>query len=243
MKFTIQPRSFLSLPALGFFAVGLSLLSMSCRVQNKQTTTLKGYDTISGYYGTALQKIEVSAKLKGESKARRKVVGVSLAVPKFLSVLSDPILLYFDDPQKGSGTLRNNTDTSLGLPINVDMEKKQLSYSRTISGDIDRCQMIGTELDTGSFTEAAGTKNGFTVKGAMNLEMTIGYQFTGESAGGCDDPMKDFFEACYLDATKCTEDDYTLVREVFDRSVLSGLIDTSEIRSIEWVNVSMTYSD
>lgn len=213
----------------------------SCRIQNKQTVTLKGYDTISGYYSTQLQQIEAVVKVRGETEPRRRNLTVAFAIPKFLDTVTDPVLLFFDSPLKGNGTLRHNMANDQGFPVNVNMDDRSLSYSQSANSKVEKCMLLGDELDTGSYTEALGDQNGFSVKGTIRITFSLGYRFVGDAEGDCIGPMANFFEACYLDASKCNQSDGNLIHSIFDRYVNSGVLNSNEIRNVESVRLFMRY--
>lgn len=223
--------------------VTISLLTLSaCRVRNHQSTTLKGYDTLSGYYSTNLQTITGTVKLKSESDSRIHRLPVAQAVESYVAVFADPPLLYFDNPLKNMGTIRNHADPSLGIPIIVDPDSKSLSFSREAKGTIDQCNLIGSETRIGSFNGGVvGTKNGYNTRGTMSLSLKMGYTFQSDLPNGCDLALTDFFEKCFNDPQTCTDSENELIHSIFDRYVNGGIIKNNEIHLVESVSIEMKY--
>ena len=226
-----------SLPILAAL-VGLS----GCRLKNEETTHLSGYDTVSGYYGSTLTGIVGTVKLRDEATPRTRPLSTSFAYDPYLNAISDPVLVYVDSPLTKQGSLRNNADTSVGLPVGIDFDRKTIGTDVSLRSTIDDCAMDESEQHVGNISDAPLVVGKFNERGRMSGTFTYGFVFSGLSAAdGCVAPLADFFESCYLNATHCTEKDAQRVRNVFDRWVTAGIIDATDIHRVESLKLMMTY--
>ncbi len=220
---------------------GLALSFSACRVKNEQSTQLYGYDTLSGQYATALQSVKATVKLKGDPE---KVASIpfTYAYKEVVQVMSDPILFYFEDPIKGTASIRNVSSTDRGFSVNANAQSMAVFYSSAANVVVSGCRLTEDVTRQGGLNASPGTRNGYQTRGFLRLDYGMEYSWTAATATtDCTEALTNFFSACYQDASVCAEADYALIHSILDPFVLTGLLTVPEIEKLERVRLVMEY--
>lgn len=222
-----------------------SLLFAGCEFGNKTKTTLTGYDVISGYYVSLPQSIRFEAQI-GNTPLKTKN-GVVNDIPDFLkAVMSNPTMLYFDDPVEGIGSIRSRLDTANGIPTYINDKLGNFGASSTAASEIPGCRLTQEKVNFGTFTQLASTVlvSGVKARGTLSLDFTLGYTLTGEDID-CN-PMRAQFKSCYVDGIGCSTDSGSIfyrpfVKETFDPYINVGLITADDIASFKSIGYNAVY--
>jgi hypothetical protein len=228
-------------------AVAISVVALisGCQFGNRETTLLSGYDVISGYYSTLPQSIAFHAQI-GTGTAR-DVNGLVNQIPDFLkSLMGDPVLLYYDSPTNGVGTIRANDNTDLFLATKIDDSAGTFGYSSTATQNISGCEFREEITTSGTFAQGSATPtvDGFPVRGNLGLDYSATYTLTGDDAD-CD-ALRASLQSCYSDGTGCSPNSGDAlygpyVEQVFGPIIGAGVMTESEISSARSVGYHAVY--
>ncbi len=218
-----------------------ALTLTGCQFGNKNTTELKGYDTISGYYSSLPQSISFHAQI-GAGPARDQN-GLVNQMPDFMkSVMANPTMLYYDDPLNGIGSLRSHSNTGLGIPTKISDRLSTFGVSTSASAIVAGCKFLEETVHTGSFSQSSTTSviAGLTVRGNIAIDYSITYSFVGQDVD-CN-PLRASMKSCYTDNAGCSTDPNSIfyrpfVTQVFAPLINAGVMTDTEIPSA----VSVTY--
>lgn len=204
-----------------------------CEFGNKESTSLSGYDTISGYYLTLPQTISFNSEVVG-SAPRQKDTPVS-GMPDFMkTVMANPTVLAFDDPIKGLGSIRSRSNTNIGFYTLINANAGTLGASDEESATMNGCQFVKTVTTSGTFSQLLTQQqaSGVWARGKLALDFDYQYETQGEDSECA--AMRGIFKTCYVDGTGCSTDQNSvfysgLVNEIFAPFIAAGMITTDEI--------------
>jgi hypothetical protein len=230
---------------VGATALGIALSGCDARIGNHQTTTLTGYDVISGYYASLPQTISFHAQVG--TGAARIVNGTVTQMPLYLkTVMGNPTMLYYDNPLTGVGTLRSHANTDVYVITKIQDSLGKFGASTSASATVSGCQFIEEITTSGGFTQAptTSTVGGYTVRGNLSLDYSANYSLVGEDAD-CD-AMRATFQSCYSNNVGCSTTEGTVfyrpyVEQVFGSLVDAGVITEAEISSTRSLGYHATY--
>lgn len=231
--------------ALGAVVIGLALSGCNPKLGNHQNTTLTGYDVISGYYASLPQTIAFHAQV-GTGAARNVSAPVN-RMPLYLkTVMGNPVMLYYDNPLSGVGTIRSHENTDVYVITRIQDSLGKFGASTSASATVSGCQFIEEITTNGSFTQAATTSTiaGHTVRGNLALDFSANYSLVGEDPD-CD-AMRATFQSCYSNGVGCSTTEGTVfyrpyVEQVFGSLVDAGVITEAEISSTRSLGYHATY--
>ncbi len=228
------------------FLIGLCVLTLpGCYFGNRSKTTLKGYDTISGFYTSLPQTVTFEATIGNAPK--RSKSGTINDIPEILkAIMANPTMLYFDDPIEGIGSIRSHLDSSTGFPTYIEDAAGTFGASISSGGQVPGCLLSKNVVTSGTFAQlpATQTLSGFTVRGSLSLDYTHTVFLTGEDID-CN-PLRARIQSCYTDGVGCSTDpnsvlNRTFLKEAFDPCVNIGLITSAEISAFKSVSYHATY--
>ena len=226
--------------------LGLGALALvGCEFGNKNATQLSGYDVISGYYSTLPQSISFHAQIG--TGAARNASGTVTQMPAFMKALmGNPVMLFFDNPISGDGSLRAHIDTTIGIATKIQDRVGTFGYSDSASGISSGCKLQQDTVNSGSFSQAAATSviAGLTVRGKLTLDYTISTTLIGDDVD-CD-AMRAVFKSCYIDNVGCSTDNRSIfyrafITGVFGPLINAGVMTDAEIGSARMVSYHAIY--
>jgi hypothetical protein len=234
--------------ALAFGALALTL--SGCRVGN-YVVEPPGADTISGYYETAPQRLQVCAQLGTTTQASACVDANPSQVPAFLSVVvSNPVALIMSDLTHGYAFLVNPA-TRQQLPLDVSTTDNQtLSFNgntgtQTLWMD-PACSRQLYVQEQGSINLTDPTRNSgssLKITGRLDLVVDMAYSFDGSCAASLV-----AMQSCYTDRTQCggssDADNQNLqaaVNGVFGDFIQAGAMSATDIGQVVGLGYTVTY--
>lgn len=239
-------------PSKTFTALGtliglivLPTLLSGCKFGNKDTTTLTGFDTISGYYLSLPQTISFDATLTTGSP--RTHDGQVNEMPDLLkTVMANPTLLVFDDPIGGLGSIRSRQQTSTGFYTMIDSAAGTFGAADEVSATVSGCQFVKTVTTSGKFSQLMSQQQvaGVWARGKIALDYDVVFETLGEDSDCV--TLRTNFMNCFVNGTGCSSDSgsvyYTgLIDEMFTPFVNSGLITGSEIATTKKLHYHAAY--
>jgi hypothetical protein len=217
----------------------------ACEFGNKSTTTLTGYDTISGFYSSLPQSVSFRAKIGTE--AERNVPSTVLHIPAFIkAVMANPTMLYFDDPIGGTGSLRSHLDSEVGFATRIQDKAGTFGLSNTAYAEVSGCRFQQDIVHSGTFSQSATTTvvSDVKVRGQMSIDYALTYSLIGDDAD-CDN-MRAAFLSCYTNDIGCSTNTGSIfykpfIQLVFDPLIEAGVMTVSEIGSARLVSYRVVY--
>lgn len=231
---------------LSLGVAGASLLAASgCQFGNRTTTTLLGYDTISGYYASLPQTISFHAQI-GTTAPRNQPGNVTQMPILMKTIMGNPTYLYFDDPINGYGSIRSHTNTGIGFPTLINAGENTFGASTSGSANIGGCEFREDIITSGKFADTATTSEiaGFTARGKISLDYSVSRTFTGEAVD-CSALLTNL-KKCYTDGVGCSSDDASVfftnrVIDLFQPILDAGVATDAEITNAREIGYHATY--
>ncbi|MBS1961295.1 MAG: hypothetical protein JST04_03690 [Bdellovibrionales bacterium] len=231
---------------LGLAVAGAGLLAASgCQFGNRTSTTLLGYDTISGYYASLPQTISFHAQI-GTTAPRNQTGNVTQMPLLMKTIMANPTMLYFDDPVNGFGSIRSHANTGIGVPTIIDNTKNSYGASTSGSADVGGCEFKEEIINSGKYADTATTSvvAGYTVRGKLSLDYSVSRTFTGEAVD-CTTLLTNM-KKCYTDGVGCSSDDASVfytnrVIDTFQPILDAGVATDAEIVNARELGYHATY--
>jgi|GEM_PF-2691683 len=201
----------------GLFSLG-ALALVGCKFGNQSTTTLTGYDVISGYYSSLPQTITFHAQIG--TGAARVVSGLVNQMPDFLKgLMGNPVMLYYDNPLTKDGSLRAHSNTGLGIPTKIVDSASTFGLSESAAGISSGCKIEQDTTNSGAFVQALRTSTiaGYSVRGTISFDYAITTTLIGDDID-CN-ALRASFKSCYVDNVGCS----TATSSIFYRPFIVGI--------------------
>ncbi len=220
--------------------VGLiSVFFISCKFGNSQKVTLEGYDLISGYYTTAFSDLKLTAVFDSSPTPSVQALDESWLKPNWALIMTNPTLLFFDDPSRNEGTVRAALDTTMGFGVKIDPNLKTLLLGGSQQLFYRDCTWNYSVSGKGSFRDVSSSPviGDFKTRGSLNLNLTEKHTWSGNSAD-CTEWLGNYRDCLLQLSPSCTADDTAFALSLFGIAFDSGMIDANtlpHLRSLETV--------
>jgi hypothetical protein len=227
--------------ALTAIIVLIPTFATGCRFGNNSKTTYKGYDLLSGYYTTEPRTYALAVHVAGEVGNRTKNEVITKIPLTVREVVTNPFLLYFDDPITGIASIRNPADSEIGFNVNLNADSGMFTASG--GGTMNSgsgCVLEQLIQKAGSIAQFSERKivNNYSARGSATVEYSVEHNFTGADVN-CTDWQTDFHN-CYT-TSNCDDESTSLAHFIFDPFVDAGLITPSEIKTVRSLRFVATY--
>lgn len=220
--------------------IALPVVLSGCRIGNRTSTKLSGYDLVSGYYATEPNSYTIAKKIGVNGSTQTQNTNIQNIPDALKNTFHNPMILQITDLDTGDAVMLNPTNTNLGFDIRVDTATKGISLSLIGEATVVGCKIEQTIIRTGSYNEQAATVNTFSTRGRVTLDYTTEYNWYGD-ASDCDPWLESAFYDCYMNSNQCTDFSYEFVRSVYDTFIQSGFMTTNEIKTARKVSYTARY--
>ncbi len=233
-RFTIDPMPILSSSFFAVIVAGTIMLTTSgCRfgnfVEKEQVLDRKPR------YATRPTKMAFTATINGET--RRVGLSVSHVPGELSSFMTDPVILFLDDPKTGRAAFCRNDEQACGTAIFIGSDGVTLGYSGTATPVVlwksfNRCTDQLSILESGQI-----------VAPRLQVDFTINRAIEGTQ---CEDALTDM-KNCYEDIAQCDgvassaaiyQQD---VRALFDPYIQNGVFTAAEIPQLSNIGYEVSY--
>lgn len=212
--------------------------------KNGNRVELIGYDVTSGYYRTSPQSLNLAYTVNGASGSQ--AAHMQNTPSDMQEIMSDPMLLLVEDPVAGNASLRNSTDTGIGIGgIKINQKAGKLDRSSSGYATYKNCLLEQDVLYTGDILQLSPqTFNGFNIRGQLSLDYQLTYRITGVEQDCTEWFTK--MKNCYSDANACETGNNTIVQEgfvhsLFDPFINAGAFNVNSIPSVRNLQVDISY--
>lgn len=220
----------------------LALLSLGgCRVGTKTVTTYQGYDLLSGYYANEPRAYKVTVQIQGEASPRIQSISPNQMPPVVTDVMTNPVMVYFEDPINGIASLRNPAQTSTGFQVNLDPNTQIISSTLQSSLQGPNCVLVQSVSRSGNLAQypTPTLLNTYSTRGALNLDYTISEVFQGTNTD-CSAWLQ-ILATCYANATTCDATTSSSVHFIFDPFLNAGIITAADLTKVQSTSFTASF--
>ena len=218
----------------------IPVLLSGCRVGNRTSTKLSGYDLVSGYYMTEPSSLSITKKI-GPNGSLVTIPSNVQNIPSSLkNTMNNPMIIQITNLSTGDAVMINPVNNSLGFDIKVNTDTKTIALSIGGFATITGCRIDQTIIRNGSYNEQAGSIAGVQARGRVSLDYTTEYKWSGDDAD-CNPWLETAFHDCYVDDSQCTDFSSDFVHSIYDPFIQSGFMSVADIKTARLVSYTARY--